>query len=155
MEHIGNEPLAEKNAKHVMVLPGVDADLLIHDDACRFESNVRTHDANAFKGVKHMIVDSMHGRNHKCKKSKLTRAQKARSTGVNTTIAESFNAWIRSANFFLNYLRPSSHRFWVDEFIRFYNLHCIGKIKVSWVRTNGQKRSLAKKRVVKKPAPRT
>jgi hypothetical protein len=132
--------------KTVMAQPGVDVDLLIHDDNCNFEKNVDKNDAEAFKHVKYYIVDFCHRCNHKCSKRKLTAAEKRRSKNVNTAIAESFNAWIRAANFFLNGLRPSSHRFWVDEFIRFYNVHCAkpGGKKL-FRRTNAKARALRKR----------
>ena len=59
--------------------------------------------------------------NHKCSKKKLTRNEEKRLAKVRTNMSEVFNAWIRKKNFALNAMNPYSHRFWVQESIRFWN----------------------------------
>ena len=122
-EHLNNECCEDKHrvVEAVMAMENVDANLIIHDDACTFESYVKKRRPATYSGVKHFIVDEFHRCNHTCCKKCLTRAEKARMKGVPTTISEMFNSWIRRLNFFLNGLRPASHRFWVTEAITFYN----------------------------------
>ncbi len=60
-------------------------------------------------------------RNHKCEKSVRTRKDKARLKNVRTSACEMFNAWLRPMNFFLNSLRPHSHKFWLQEACQFFN----------------------------------
>ena len=122
-EHIQNEcmPDTVDIVCAVMRLPNVHPDLLIHDAACLFERHVQTHHEEYFADVKYFCIDYWHRCNHKCSKRTLTRRESNRMKGVPSAYAESFNSWIRPFNFFLNNLRPSSHRFWVDEIIRFFN----------------------------------
>ena len=47
--------------------------------------------------------------------------EQRRAKDVRTNMSESLNAWVRPLNFFLNGLRPASHRFWVEEMLAFYN----------------------------------
>jgi hypothetical protein len=124
-EHLVNECLEDKVGLvcAVMTMPNVAPNLLIHDDACHFQNYVLKNFSAEFKGVKHYVVDRFHRHNHKCAKKKYTRSEDRRLKGVNTSIAEIFNAWMRPLNFFLNGLRPQSHRFWVEESILFYNAH--------------------------------
>lgn len=73
--------------------------------------------------MKHFVIDGLHKGNHKYKKKHYTRAEARRFKDTRTNMSESFNAWIHPLNFFLNGLRPSSHRFGVKENIDFYNSH--------------------------------
>ena len=122
-EHTVNERNEDKAAllQHVLSMPNVHADLLVHDDACHFEKFVATYDSNAFDNIEFFLVDTFHMKNHKCHKNSRTRKEKKRLKNVRTSICEAFNAWLRPMNFFLNSLRPHSHKFWVQEAITFYN----------------------------------
>lgn len=124
-----NENFDDKTAivEEVLSMPKVCADLLMHDDACHFEAHVKKKGGRCFKRIKFYVIDKWHRRNHKCSKKKLTRAEKARCKNTRTNMSESFNAWMRGLNFFLNGLTPSSHRFWVDEAIRFYNNNVVDR----------------------------
>ncbi|CAE8735266.1 unnamed protein product, partial [Polarella glacialis] len=146
-EHIANELIADKVSilTEVINMTNVVPDLLVHDDNCTFE-HVKNHKYDAFGTIKHFVIDKFHMKNHKCSKNKWTRSEKSRCKGVNTSQAEQFNAWMRGLNFFLNGLRPASHRFWVTEAIRFYNdnLHVLN-IKHRSHRTNTSRRVVRKK----------
>ena len=74
-----------------------------------------------FKPIRHYVVDEFHRVNHKCSKKKLTRNEKKRLAKVRTNMSEVFNAWIRKKKIALNAMNPYSHRFWVQESIRFWN----------------------------------
>jgi hypothetical protein len=147
-EHIVNELIADKVSilTEVINMTNVVPDLLVHDDNCTFEKHVKNHKYDAFGTIKHFVIDKFHMKNHKCSKNKWTRSEKSRCKGVNTSQAEQFNAWMRGLNFFLNGLRPASHRFWVTEAIRFYNdnLHVLN-IKHRSHRTNTSRRVVRKK----------
>ena len=106
---------------NVMKMNNVDVDLFIHDDVCHFESYIKKRRYSQFDSVKYYIVDVFHAPNHLCSKRKWTPREKKRCKLVRTNIAESFNAWIRSLNFFVNGLRPHSHRFWIREACDFYS----------------------------------
>ena len=122
-EHIHSENMDDKvqALRAAMRLPRVDPNLLIHDDACHFEAYVKRHCPTLFSNVKHYVIGKLHCRNHKCSKRVWTRAEKRRMGTLPSELAETFNAWIRSYNFFLNSLRPASHRFWVNELCHFWN----------------------------------
>ena len=107
--------------KAVFGLPGVDPDLLMHDDQCHFEPYANKVAPKTFAKVKHWLIDWWHLKNHKCSKQKWMKKQEARCKNIRNNMAESFNSWIRALNFFLNGLRPHSHRFWVREAGDFYN----------------------------------
>ncbi len=74
-----------------------------------------------FAGIKFVVCDRFHMKNHKCSKKRYTRTESNMLKGINTSIAEQFNAWIRKLNTFLNGLRPASHRMWVEESVLFWN----------------------------------
>ena len=124
-EHVVNERNEDKVAllQKVLALPMVSADLLLHDDACHFESFVNSRNCEGFEDIKYYMVDCFHMRNHRCSKSVWTRKEKQRVKTVRTNMSESFNAWLRPLNFFLNHVRPHSHMFWVEEAILFHNEH--------------------------------
>jgi hypothetical protein len=124
-EHVVNERNEDKVAllQKVLALPMVSADLLLHDDACHFESFVNSRNCEGFENIKYYMVDCFHMRNHRCSKSVWTRKEKQRVKTVRTNMSESFNAWLRPLNFFLNHVRPHSHKFWVEEAILFHNEH--------------------------------
>ena len=84
-------------------------------------------------------------KNHKCSKSVRTRKEKIRLKDVKTSICETFNSWLRPMNFFLNSLRPQSHKFWVEEACLFYNniLHSLPSIITR--RSTAQSRLKSKK----------
>ena len=67
------------------------------------------------------LVDTFHMKRHTCNKAMRTRKDKTRLKGVNRSICEIFNAWLRPMNFFLNSFRPQSHKFWVEGACLFYN----------------------------------
>ena len=143
----------------VMEMPRVEPDLLIHDDACHFQSYVQKHDkAGHFKDIKYWVVDVFHAPNHRCEKRTWTKKEQRRCSTVRTNVAESFNAWIRTLNFFANGLRPHSRRFWIREAILFYNEHLRDVPVHISRRTNVKARSRllhkkpAAKAVAKKPA---
>ena len=124
-EHIINESNADKAevVRTAMQLPKVNPDLLIHDDACHFEQRVKSDSSlkKAFKQIKHYAIDEFHRCNHKCAKRNLTKTEKSRLRKVRTNMSEVFNAWIRRKNFALNSMNATSHRFWVEEAIKFWN----------------------------------
>ena len=116
-EHIVNERNTDKVRllQAVLAMPNMKVDLLLHDDACHFQDYVEKHKEDGFDAIKFYIIDEFHRRNHTCKKRRLTKREVARSHGVRTNMSEIFNAWLRPLNFFLNGLRPHSHKFWVLE----------------------------------------
>ena len=125
MEHTVNESTKEKVQliMQTMQLKKVNPNLLIHDDACHFEQQILKSKQlkKTFKPIRHYVVDEFHRVNHKCSKKKLTRNEKKRLAKVRTNMSEVFNAWIRKKKFALNAMNPRSHRFWVQESIRFWN----------------------------------
>lgn len=53
---------------------------------------------------------------------KLTRREKQKLRNVQTNMSEAFNAWIRKENLALyDSMNCFSHRFWMQESIRFWN----------------------------------
>ncbi|CAE7031267.1 unnamed protein product [Symbiodinium sp. CCMP2592] len=151
LEHKASESHGDK----VRLLHGLFADpqcvpdVLIHDDACHLEAYVRKHHPDSFPSVKHFIVDAFHRRNHKCSKRELTVSQKRRCNRVRTNMSESFNAWIRALNFFVNSLRPHSHAFWIEEACLFYNTN-LAPLPTFVARPRGRRN--VKARMMKKPA---
>ena len=125
MERTVNESTKEKAhlIAKTMNIPKVNPNLLIHDDACHFEQHVKKSKAmkKTFKKIQHYVVDEFHRVNHKCSKKKLNKAEKERLKKVRTNMSEVFNAWIRNKNFVLNSMNAMSHRFWVEETIKFWN----------------------------------
>ena len=94
------------------------------------------------------VIDKWHRRNHVCEKRRLTSAERRRVSGINSSISEQSNGYMRKHNFWLNYLRPCAHRFWVQEIIRFYNRNtelCLGVYKCK-PRTNARTRAAMGKR---------
>ena len=153
VEHIQNECNKDKVRllKTVMHMPGIHADLLIHDDICHFQPFVTKHHAEAFAGIKFWVIDAFHCPNHTCDKCVWSTAEKRRCKSVRTNVSESVNAWVRSLNFFLNSLRPLSHIFWMEEMGTFYN----SNLQSVPVRINKRTNVLGRaKRVLKKPAAR-
>jgi hypothetical protein len=148
-EHKVNECNADKLdvVKDVLKMHYVNADVLIHDDACHFEPHAKKYASLDFQGIEYYMIDVLHQQNHKCTKRTWTRREKKRMEGVRTNMAESFNAWVRPLNFFLNGLRPHSHRFWVQEMCVFYNDHLKNVPLRITRRTNA-----AARKVIKKPA---
>lgn len=124
-EHIQNECLPDKVeiVEDVLGMENVEPDILIHDDNCTFETHVRKNKRPKFRRIKYFVIDKFHRGNHRCKKRTLTREETKRCKKLRTNMSESFNAWMRRLNFFLNGLNPASHRFWVWESISFYNEH--------------------------------
>ena len=124
-EHVQNETLSDKLdiVTDVLAMDKVDPTILIHDDMCHYEAYAKKHNAAAHSSVRTWVVDKFHRKNHKCKKRTWTKAQQRQLKDVNSSFSEIFNGWCRPLNFFLNRLRPSSHRFWVEELILFYNDH--------------------------------
>ena len=109
-EHIVNECLPNKVevVEAAMKLKKVNANAIIHDDACYFETHNYRHSSvkKKFKKIKYFIVDEFHRANHKCKKCKLTRSEIQRFKNIRTNMSEVFNSWICRKNFILNSLRP-------------------------------------------------
>lgn len=116
-EHVINEKNEDKAVllQHILGMPIVNVDLLVHDDACPFEKFVEAFDSNAFDDIKFFLVDAFHMRNHKCRKNSRTRKEKKRLENARASICETFNSWLRPVNFFLNKFRPRSHKFWAQE----------------------------------------
>ena len=159
VEHVQNECNSDKVAliKTVMKMKNVHVDLLIHDDMCHFEPHAKKHHGHAFSCVRHWVVDAFHCPNHTCSKQAWTAAEKRRCKDVRTNVSESFNAWVRGLNFFMNGLRPLSHRFWMEELCTFYNEHLQSvPLRISR-RTNvlGRARKVLKRpssRILKRPS---
>ena len=148
-KHIVNEKNEDKVAllQAVLVMPQVRADLLVHDDACHFEQFVMKNKSAGFDAIKFYLVDTFHMRNHKCEKSMRSRKDKARLKNVRTSACEIFNAWLRPMNFFLNCLRPQSHKFWVQEACKFYNANLKEWPSIMTRRTTSLSRAKAMKRL--------
>ena len=146
-EHPVNERTTDKVEllQSVLSMPNMQVDLLIHDDACHFENYVRKNQTEGFEGIKFYIIDEFHRRNHKCSKRVLTRREKARVQHVRTNTSEMFNAWVRPLNFFVNGLRPHSHKFWVLEACKFFNRHVSKKPTILTRRTNVRSRQILKR----------
>lgn len=122
-EHIINDRNEDKVAllQKVLAMPNMNVDVLVHDDACHFEQYVDKTKSDGFDHIRFYLVDTFHMKNHKCSKSVRTRKEKTRLKDVKTSICETFNSWLRPMNFFLNSLRPQSHKFWIKEACLFYN----------------------------------
>ena len=129
-EHIDNENLDDKAdlVRDVLALPNVNADLLVHDDCCHFETFVQRTDPETYKNIKYWVIDKFHRCNHKCSKRIWAMRETRRMNGVPSSMSEIFNSWVRQLNFFLNSLNPMSHRFWVEELILFYNKRTAGRL---------------------------
>ena len=99
--------------------------------------------ASAFRHVKHYVIGKLHRRNHVCSKKTWTRAQARRMRGIPSEFCEILNAWIRPFIFFLNGLRPASHRMWVNEIVSFWNATNCGGMVGEYItrRTNAAQRS--------------
>ena len=151
IEHVQNENNLDKVRllKGVMKMELVKADLLIHDDICHFEQFVshKKH-AAAFTSIHYYVVDAFHASNHKCEKKTWTPSEQRRCRNVRTNVLESLNAWARGLNFFLNNLRPKSHRFWVEEMCNFYN----DNLQAVPIRISRRRNVLARTRMLKRPA---
>ena len=125
MEHAVNESTAEKAylISETMKMQKVNPDLLIHDDACHFEGHVQKSKKwkSIFKKIRYYVIDEFHRVNHKCCKKHLTKSEAKKLKRVRTNMSEVFNAWMRRKNFILNSMNAYSHRFWVNESIKFWN----------------------------------
>eukprot|EP00959_Pyramimonas_sp_CCMP1952_P424775 8897223-Pyramimonas_sp.AAC.1 len=68
MEHNENECTTDKITllTAVMGVEKVSADLLIHDDMCRFERSALIHEPEAFASVKYGAIDNFHRKRHIC-----------------------------------------------------------------------------------------
>ena len=146
-EHRINERNEDKVdlLQQVLSMPLVSADLLLHDDACHFESYVKKYECEGFENIKYYMVDCFHMKNHRCSKSTWTPKEKKRAKNVRTNMSETFNAWIRPLNFFLNSLRPHSHKFWVEEAILFHNQYAQPLSSILSSRKNAKSRSMRPK----------
>ena len=146
-EHVVNERNEDKVnlLRQVLSMPLVSADLLLHDDACHFETYVKKQHCKVFQNIQYYMVDCFHMRNHRCSKATWTAKEKKRVKNVRTNMSETFNAWIRPLNFFLNSLRPHSHKFWVEEAILFHNQHAQPLSSILSSRTNAKSRSMRPK----------
>ena len=158
-EHIVNERNTDKVRllQAVLAMPNMKVDLLLHDDACHFQDYVEKHKEDGFDAIKFYIIDEFHRRNHTCKERRLTKREVARSHGVRTNMSEIFNAWLRPLNFFLNGLRPHSHKFWVLEACKFFNNHIRKRKSFMSRRTTAKSRGVAKRpsaSIRKKPSSR-
>ena len=124
VEHVQHENNKDKVRllKAVMNMDQVEADLLIHDDICHFQeyASQKKH-APDFSPLRYYVVDAFHAPNHKCSNSTWTAVEQSHCRNVRTSVSESFNAWLRRLNFFLNNLRPKSHRFRVEQMCNVYN----------------------------------
>ena len=85
-----------------MKLTKVNANAIIHDNACHFEAIVHRHTSakkkkkfKKIKMIKHFIVDEFYRANNKCEKCKVTRSEVKRFEHVRTNMSEVFNSWIR------------------------------------------------------------
>ena len=114
VEHVQNECNADKITllKPVLSMQNVTATLLIHVTCGHFEAVAKKYHAKLVANVRHFVIDAFHCPNHTCKKRVWTAAEKKRCKNVRTNVSETFNAWARGLNFFVNNLRPLSHRFW-------------------------------------------
>ena len=61
------------------------------------------------------FIDTFHMKKYKHNKSLKTRKKNTRLKDAKTSIYETFNSWIRPINFFLDSLRPQSHKFWMEK----------------------------------------
>ena len=151
-EHINNETCFDKHIalEGARSIPNVNPIGLCHDDVCCFEKWCKKRYPTEYASIKDFVIDHFHKRNHKCEKRVWTKGQKQRWKGMNTSACEQFNSYFRRYNFFLNSLRPSSHRFWVSQLAMHYN-HNKGKIRGGVVHrsTNADERGSRAKRVVK------
>lgn len=147
-EHIVNERNEDKVAllQKVLALKNMKVDLLLHDDACHLEKFITTNHSQTFADIKLYLVDAFHMKNHKCSKCKRTRKEKKRLKGISTSVCETFNAWLRPLNFFLNSLRPHSHKFWVEESCIFYNNVLQSLPRIITRRTTAQSRKKIQKK---------
>lgn len=148
MEHLQNETIPEKVdvVSQVLQIENVEPDLLIHDDCCRFEKYIKDRDLPLFNRIKYFVIDEFHQKNHKCAKKKWTTAEKKRLEDVPTNTCEMFNSWIRQLNHFLNSLRFSSHRFWVQEALLFWNEHNVNLHRRFSRRTRASRRAASRSR---------
>jgi hypothetical protein len=158
-EHVDNERNCDKHVvlQELLQHPGVKANLLIHDDMCHYHKWAVKHHPATYKFVRYWVIDEWHRRNHKdsCPKRELTNSEERRLRNVNTSCCEQLNSFARRYNFFLNSLRPASHRFWVHEILRHWNYNrSLGKVLIhgGFSRRNAARRAAHKKAVRKRPA---
>ncbi|CAK0895051.1 unnamed protein product [Prorocentrum cordatum] len=160
-EHINNECQEDKRQciQAVCTLQGVRFDLFVYDGMCSFKAWAKKRHKQFYGSSKHWCVDEFHRPNHKCDCPcrRVTPAAKKRLDEVNTSCAEQFNSFIRRFNFFLNSLRPSSHRLWVKETISHWNSReeSIRGIAFPRKRRHAAQRVTTKKAVTKKTARAT
>jgi hypothetical protein len=152
-EHINNEVNIDKHIalEGARSIPNVSPTGLCHDDNCDFEKWCRKRYPTNYASLRDFVIDHFHKRNHKCEKKEWTKGQKQRWKGINTSACEQFNSYLRRYNFFLNSLRPSSHRFWVSSLAAHYNRNK-DKIHGGVVHrsTNANERGNRARRVVRK-----
>ena len=72
------------------------------------------------------------------------KGERAIEKTINSSRAEQFNGWIRRSNFFLNHLRPASHRFWVFRLMKQFNNAAPKVARFGRTRTNAAARSMKK-----------
>ena len=147
-EHIDNERCIDKHLaiQGTKTMYKIKPASLTHDDNCTFEKWVKKNHPEDYKDVKDFVVDHFHKKNHVCQKKRWTRRQKRLLKGINTSCCEQFHAFLRRFNFFLNSLRPSSHRFWVSAVAKFYNK------KKDKIRGGPVPRRTVKNRMLKRPS---
>ena len=153
-EHISNESHADK-AKLLRTTSNVKPDVLIHDDMCHFEKFVKKRTPKDFMGIRYWLVDLFHCKNHLCNKKEWRPCEHKRCKHIRTNMSESFNAWIRPLNFFLNSLNAHSHKFWVREACLFYNAHLPAISDLYTRRSNAVSRSTIRRKsrgVLKRPS---
>ena len=82
---------------------------------CHFEPYAKKHHSKIFGGIRCWVVDAFHCPNHNYHKQTWNFAEKRHCKEVRANVSESWNSWVRALNFFMNGLRPLSHRFWMEE----------------------------------------
>ena len=106
-------------------------------------------------GIRYWLVDLFHCKNHLCNKKEWSPCERRRCKHIRTNMSESFNAWIRPLNFFLNSLNAHSHKFWVREAGLFYNTHLPAISDLFTRRSNAVFRSTMRRKsrgVLKRPS---
>ena len=79
----------------VLAMDKVNAKILIHGDMCHFQPFAKKWSRDAFASVRTWVIDKFHMKNHKCEKRKWTKVEKRHLKGVNTSMSEMFNGWVR------------------------------------------------------------
>ena len=121
-ERLVNENMRDKvaaaNAAVNMRKVNPNAEAIIHDDACHFQTHVKRNPCAkaAFKSIKRFVLGELHRCNHRCSKKVLTSAEKKRLKKVRTIVIR-----VRRKNFTLNGMSPYSHLIWGEESISVWN----------------------------------